>query len=62
MKLTKKQRLERALYRWTDTADIVEDDIISFIEEHNIEKQQIAKDVDSMKSKFKYLEMIIKEF
>lgn len=32
MKLSKKDRLEKALYNWIDANDIVEEDITSLIE------------------------------
>lgn len=32
MKLSKKDRLEKALYNWIDANDVVEEDIVSMIE------------------------------
>lgn len=61
MKLSKEERLEKALYNWIDANDIVEEDITSMIEGHSISKSRLATHVSDSKYKLKRLELLLKE-
>lgn len=61
MKLSKEERLEKALYNWIDSNDVVEEDITNMIEGHNISKSRLATHVSDSKYKLKRLELLLKE-
>lgn len=62
MKISKEEKLEKALYNWIDSNDIVEEDITSMIEGHSISKSRIATHISESKYKLKYLELLLKEW
>lgn len=61
MKLSKKEKLEKALYGWIDSNDIVEEDISSMIEGHSISMSRLATHISDSKYKLKRIELILKE-
>jgi hypothetical protein len=61
MKLSKKDRLEKALYNWIDANDIVEEDITSLIDGHSISMSRLATHISDSKYKLKRLELLLKE-
>lgn len=61
MKLSKKDRLEKALYNWIDANDIVEEDITSLIDGHSISMSRLATHISDSKYKLKRIELLLKE-
>lgn len=58
----KKERLEKALYNWLDTTDIVQEDVLNLIDKNNVSKSTIAKHIDTMKNKLITLENNLKKY
>lgn len=61
MKISKEEKLEKALYNWIDANDIVEEDITNIIEKHNISMSRLATHISESKQKLKRIELILKE-
>lgn len=61
MKLSKEERLEKALYNWIDANDIVEEDITSMIDGHSISMSRLATHISDSKYKLKRIELLLKE-
>lgn len=58
----KKEKLEKALYSWLDTIEIIEQDILDLVDHNNIAKSKIAKHVSDMKLKLRTMENILKYY
>ena len=58
----RRNRLETALYKWLETTRVLEDDIIKLIDNNNIPRKQIAKDMDIMESKLMVLKNNLKNY
>jgi len=56
-----KVRVLTLLDRWQEQAEVVRDDMESYVSGYNITKLKISKDVSDMKLTFKNIESIIKE-
>lgn len=56
----KKTRLEESLYKWLDTVDEVEEDILKLIDDGNIAKSRISKHISNTKIKLRKIESILK--
>ena len=56
----KKLRLEQSLYKWLDTTDVIQEDILKLIDGGIITKSTIAEHIRNMKEKLNYLEGILK--
>ena len=59
-KTNKKERLNACIDRFVDSADILADDIYSLLDNHNITKARIAKDLDSFENKILSLKNALK--
>lgn len=57
-----KSRLEKALYKWLDETDKVQEDILNLIDKNNISKSTIAKHIDNMKNKLRTMENVLKKY
>ena len=60
MRINKKERLQTAVDKLEDTYDKVSDDLYSLIQNNNISKAYIAKDIDTFKNQLQYVEKILK--
>ena len=60
MRINKKERLQTAVDKLEDTYDKVSDDLYSLIQNNNISKSYIAKDIDIFKNQLQYVEKILK--
>ena len=58
----KREHLEKALYNWLDEIDNVQKDIEELIENNNIPKSRIAKDIGKMKNRFMTVQNNLKRF
>lgn len=58
----KKERLERALYNWLDTIEVIEQDILDLIDHNNVSKSTLAKHIDTMKNKLITLENNLRRY
>ena len=58
----RRERLENAFYKWVDEVEEVKGDIVQLIENNNISKSRIAKDVEKMKNKFMTIERNLKKY
>ena len=59
-RINKKERLQTAVDKLEDTYDKVSDDLYSLIQNNNISKSYIAKDIDTFKNQLQYVEKILK--
>lgn len=60
MRINKKERLQTAVDKLEDIYDKVSDDLYSLIQNNNISKSYIAKDIDIFKDQLQYVEKILK--
>ena len=60
MRINKKERLQTAVDKLEDIYDKVSDDLYSLIQNNNISKSYIAKDIDIFKNQLQYVEKILK--
>ena len=47
----RKNRLEEAMWKFTDAVDILKDDVLNLIDNNNIPRTKISKDMDNIKVK-----------
>lgn len=58
----KKENLEKALFNWLNTTDIIQEDILNLIDKNNVAKSTIAKHIDVMKNRLITLENNLRKY
>ncbi len=58
----KKENLEKALYNWLNTTDVIQEDVLNLIDKNNVSKSTIAKHMDTMKNRLVTLENNLRKY
>ena len=58
----RRNRLETALYKWLESTEIIENDVINLIDKNNVSRSKISRDMDNMENKLMVLKNNLKNY